>query len=54
MFRRFVFWYLSFDHFLKPNNVEHLFHWIAVQDILFQLRYQYISIRQIIKSNKIQ
>ena len=27
----------------KLNNVKYLFHWIDVQDILFQLIYQYIS-----------
>jgi hypothetical protein len=27
----------------KLNSVRHLFHWIDVQDILFQLRCQYIS-----------
>jgi hypothetical protein len=31
---------------IKPNSVEHRFHLFVVQDILFQLMYQYISIRK--------
>lgn len=38
-----VFFPLSSIISLKPNNVEHLFHSIGVQDILFQSRYRYIS-----------
>jgi hypothetical protein len=28
---------------IKLNSVKYLFHWIDVRDILFQLKYQYIS-----------